>query len=229
MFLKFTRPDNKPIWINSAFVVTVEPARSGGSVVVPIGDGLDYDVKESPETVLAMLAGTPAPAVVPVPAPKSLTKTPSDVSPAGTDVLVKEKPAEVAPKVETPAAEVPPPADEEPAKATKKTTRTRKTAAKKTTTKRTSKTKKAETEPAEEAPVPPPPPPPILTDEQVGRVRKMAPGSIRKLQNTLVAQFKVADTEGAVRELVARGVLTLDKDHVNWIQPPPAAQSEGEK
>ena len=63
MFIKFTRLDGTPIWINSTFVVTVEPRRNGGSVVVPIGDGLDYDVREAPEKVLALIGGSaPAPA-----------------------------------------------------------------------------------------------------------------------------------------------------------------------
>lgn len=62
MFIKLTRLDHSAIWINASFVVTVEPRKGGGSVVVPIGDGLDYDVMESPEAVLALLADAPAPA-----------------------------------------------------------------------------------------------------------------------------------------------------------------------
>ena len=82
MYIKLTRFDNRPVWINAAFVVTVEPRRDGsGAVLVPIGDGLDYDVRESPEEVLRMLEGCPAPQVVPVPVSDCLTKTPADVSP----------------------------------------------------------------------------------------------------------------------------------------------------
>ena len=81
MFIRLTRTDGLPIWLNASFIVTVEPTRSGGSVVVPIGDGLDYDVKESPESVLALLNEAPPARVVPVPPPKALTKTPDDVSP----------------------------------------------------------------------------------------------------------------------------------------------------
>ena len=54
MYIKLTRLDNTPIWINASFVVTIEPRKGGGSVVVPIGDGLDYDVKETPEAVLSL-------------------------------------------------------------------------------------------------------------------------------------------------------------------------------
>ncbi|MBQ9740094.1 MAG: hypothetical protein IJV91_04045 [Kiritimatiellae bacterium] len=62
-------------------MVTVEPSRGGGSIVVPIGDGLDYEVKEPPEAVLAVLDGAPPAKVVPVPPPKTLTPRPDDVSP----------------------------------------------------------------------------------------------------------------------------------------------------
>ena len=102
MYIKLTRFDNRPVWLNAAFVVTVEPRRDGsGSVVVPIGDGLDYDVRESPEDVLRMLEGCPAPQVVPVPVSDCLTKTPADVSPEPERKPV-EKPAEE--KAEAPAA-----------------------------------------------------------------------------------------------------------------------------
>lgn len=81
MFIQFTRTDGTPVWLNSSFIVTIEPARSGGSIVVPIGDGLDYEVRESPKEVLAMLDGAPSVEVVPVPSPNSLTPRPDDVSP----------------------------------------------------------------------------------------------------------------------------------------------------
>lgn len=113
MYIKLTRFDNRPVWINAAFVVTVEPRRDGsGAVVVPIGDGLDYDVRESPEEVLRMLEGCPAPQVVPVPVSDSLTKTPADVSPeperkppepVSEEGPVAEKPAKK-PRAKKPAA-----------------------------------------------------------------------------------------------------------------------------
>ena len=81
MFIKLTKLDGTPIWINAVYVVTVEPRKGGGSVVVPVGDGLDYDVRESPEKVLAILGDVPAPPVIPIPSSDALTKTPADVSP----------------------------------------------------------------------------------------------------------------------------------------------------
>ena len=80
-FVRLTRLDGSPIWLNASFVVTIEPRKGGGATVVPIGDGLDYDVREAPEAVLAYLDGAPVPEVVPVPTSDALTPTPEDVSP----------------------------------------------------------------------------------------------------------------------------------------------------
>ena len=180
MYIKLTKFDNTPIWLNAAFIVTIEPRREGvGSVVVPIGDGLDYDVRESPDTVLAMLEGVPAPTVVPVPAPEALTKKPDDVS-AEPVMMTKEDVVEVK--------------DEPPAKPAKKRA-VRKPPVKKT------KIKKPEL---------------ALTESDVERLKKMAPGSVKKLANTLTSQFKVEDADGAIKALVGKGVLSLERDHVIW-------------
>ena len=73
-FVSFTRLDGRPIWLNASFIVTVEPGDNGGAVVVPIGDGLDYDVKESPEQVLAALGCAEVAKVVPVPVSDALAR-----------------------------------------------------------------------------------------------------------------------------------------------------------
>ena len=191
MYIKLTRFDNRPVWINAAFVVTVEPRRDGsGAVVVPIGDGLDYDVRESPEEVLRMLEGCPAPQVVPVPVSDCLTKTPADVSPEPErkDEAVTESVREGADStaVEAPA--------EKPAK---KAPRTKKPAAAK-------KAKPAKKPTLE------------LSDDEVARLGKLAPKSIAKLKNTLSTQFRVADVSETVAALEAKGVIRLDGNHVNW-------------
>jgi len=220
MFIKLTRLDNTPIWINAAFVVTVEPRKGGGSVVVPIGDGLDYDVRETTDQVLAMLGDAPVHtssdrfaaraahsgdmAVVPVPAPKMLAPTPEDVSPDA-------EPAKDVPPAEAPA--------EEP-KPAKRTRRTKKTAAAETTedeaekkpVKRTRRTKKATVEEVveEKSAV-------DFPEEHVARLKKMMPGSKRKLWNTLVTQFKVADAEAVVDFLQERGVIEVgSQNHIIW-------------
>ena len=185
MFIKLTRLDHSAIWINASFVVTVEPRKGGGSVVVPIGDGLDYDVMESPEAVLALLADAPAPSVVPVPAPKGLapTLTGVDVSPDDS-VLPEAKPE--------------PPAEAQPAPAAKPAR---------------SRAKKPRAAVHKAAPTSAPQ---ALGDEQIVRLRKLAPRSVRKLQNTLVSQFSVADPEDALKTLQTQGVLSVEGDHVVW-------------
>lgn len=203
MFIKLTRLDNTPIWINASFVVTVEPRKAGGSVVVPIGDGLDYDVKETPEAVLALLGDAPAPAVVPVPPPPGL-------APKTLGVEAEAEP--------TPNAE--PVADPALAPA-KKTTRTR------AKTKASAPAAEPEAATAEAVSDDKPPakkprarrtkkPALPLTEDEVARLRKLAPGTVRKLQNTLVAQFRAVEPEAAIVALEAHEILTIDRDHIVW-------------
>ena len=193
-FIRLTRPDGRPIWLNASFIVTVEPRRDGGSVVVPVGDGLDYDVRETPEAVLAYLDGAPVPEVVPVPTSDALTPTPDDVSPEGGDDDAKKE----EPEAERPAR-----------KTTRKTTKRKSAAAE--------KPEKAENPPAFEQP--PASPAADLLDDEISRLRKMAPRTVKKLQNTLMTQFKSVNAEAALATLVSRGVVVVDGTRVNWQQP----------
>ena len=194
MYIKLTRFDNRPVWLNAAFVVTVEPRRDGsGSVVVPIGDGLDYDVRESPEEVLRMLEGCPAPQVVPVPVSDCLTKTPADVSPEPE--RKPPEPVRQEKEIEKPVEEKPGEPESKPAK---KPARTKKPAA--------AKKAKPAKKPVLE-----------LSDEEVTRLGKLAPKSIAKLKNTLSTQFRVADVSETVAALEAKGVIKIDGNHVSWI------------
>ena len=199
MYIKLTRFDNRPVWLNAAFVVTVEPRRDGrGAVVVPIGDGLDYDVRESPEDVLRMLEGCPAPQVVPVPVSDCLTKTPADVSPEPERKPPEPvKPVEPERKPDTVTAPVREDADGTVLKPAKKPARAKKPAA----TKKAKPAKKPVLE---------------LSDEEVARLGKLAPKSIAKLKNTLSTQFRVADVSETVAALEAKGVIKLDGNHVGW-------------
>ena len=292
MFIRLTRLDNTPIWLNASFIVTIEPRRGGGSIVVPIGDGLDYEVREKADEVLGLLNDAPVPAVVPVPVSDCLTQTPDDVSPepertprpefvenggrsfekpVAEKSVAKDvaKAAEETASAEAASAE-PSPA-EPPAEPGKPVRKTRKTATKKATTatktrKRT--TKKAAAEAAAAAEPQPEPPqaeapkteqgpvaaskaePPAdavaaveaaptesempkpkrsvhdfaqpegaafsLDDGQVERLRRMMPKSVRKLSNTLVAQFRVEEPEAAIKALEDRGVLRIEFNHVIW-------------
>ena len=187
MYIKLTRFDNRPVWLNAAFVVTVEPRRDGdGAIVVPIGDGLDYDVRESPDEVLRMLDGCPAPQVVPVPVSDCLTKTPADVS---TEPKLKP-PTEVARDEERPAGQ--------PTQPAKKQVRVKKSA----TVKKAKPAKKPVLE---------------LSDEEVIRLGKLAPKSVAKLKNTLSTQFRVADVAATVAALETKGVIKIDGNHIDWL------------
>ena len=229
MFIKLTKLDNSPVWLNASFIVTVEPRKGGGSIVVPIGDGLDYDVREKPEDVLARLEGAPVPTVVPVPVSDCLTKTPEDVSPEPEVKRPVEPPRPTVPStpVEQPKpieAEKPvePPQQSEPvaavssesaseeaegdeSKGAKKTARTRTKIAKtaKMTAKkpRTTRAKKPTLD---------------LSEDEVVRLKKMAPGSVNKLKNTLFTQFHVENPSQTMLALEAHGHLSLDRDHVVW-------------
>lgn len=206
MFIKLTKFDNRPVWINASFVVTVEPRKDGvGTLVVPIGDGFDYDVRESVEEVLAKLEGAPAAAVVPVPASDGLTAMPEDVSP------------EKAPPRE-PAAE----SAKEPKKPRKRTVRAKAKKDQEGSAAEPSApaAEAAASEPSVPADVAPaanvPPPPLELGEDQVARLAKLAPKSVSKLKNTLASQFHVADLNATVAALAAQGTFSIDGARVIW-------------
>lgn len=272
MFIKLTRLDNSPIWFNASFIVTVEPRKGGGTTVVPIGDGLDYDVRETPEAVLSLLAGASAPATVAVQSSDALAPTAGDVSPDDSAPIepVSRWAASKAfgsrlEKFQTPRDEPePPPAapaaeeastGESGAKKARKTvrrTRTAKTkgedspddaadgaeAPKKKRATRRTRAADAETpdsapvEPAPAAPDPVAEPEPVdvfsaatsevtvpgLTPDQLSRLRKMMPGSMRKLRNTLDKQFSIAPaySDEVIDGLVSSGLVAFERDHVIW-------------
>ena len=258
MFIKLTRIDGQDVWFNSQYVVTVEPRKGSGALVVPLGDGIDYEVRESPEMIVAALGGDLAPGKVkrPLPAVPVGTKpppaTPVEAKPPSVAPADKvANPSDVVPKAEpelpdfrinsaaTPvpfelrnvpeAAEVaavrPPPA--------KKTVRRKRTTAKTTAADESpsaaKKKKEASAEaPAEEAPkkktvrkaatrkpklLPMP-----LTDEQLVRLQKMAPGNVKRLANTLKAQFALEEAEPVIAALQAHGVITVNEQgRISWV------------
>ena len=247
MFIKLTRIDGQDVWFNSQYVVTVEPRKGSGALVVPLGDGIDYEVRESPEMIVAALGGDLAPGKV---------KRPPSVAPVGT------KPPSVAPanKGDKPSAAVPEAAPELPdfrinsaatpvpfelrnvpeaAEAAavppppaKKTVRRKRTTAKMAAADElpsAAKKKEVPVEaPAEEAPKKktvrkaatrkPKLPPLPLTDEQLVRLQKMAPGNAKRLANTLKAQFALEEAEPVIAALQAHGVITVNEQgRISWV------------
>lgn len=227
MFIKLTRFDNRPVWLNASFIVTVEPRRDGnGAVVVPIGDGLDYDVRETPTEVLKMLEGASEATVVPVPVSDCLTKTPADVSPE-PEKKNPPPPAPAAPAARAVASaeEGVPPVEESGKKPRKRATRK---TAKPAAEKKPRAAKKADEPVAEapkaEAPVPPAAPFKLeLSDDQIARLRKMAPKSVAKIKNTLATQFHIGDVVGTVAALAEKGLYKIDGNHIDWPSEPAEA------
>ena len=197
MYIKLTRMNGRPIWLNASFIVTIEPhERSGGSIVVPIGDGLDYEVKEPPATVLAMLDGAPVPAVVPVPTTDALDTAaaqdaPERISEAEDDSGKRTKTVKKTAK--KPKAE---PDEKIEAEADKG-----ESSLKKKVATRSRKQKKTPLE---------------LSESELERLRKLSPKSLRKLSNTISSQFKPADAEKTITSLKEHDVIDLEGDHVIW-------------
>ena len=206
MFIRLTRTDGQPIWINASFVVTVEPARSGGSVVVPIGDGLDYDVKETPETVLALLDEAPPAKVVPVPPPKALTPTPDDVSPEvgfrrGDD-------GESSPEE--------PPEAEEPKPVAKKRTRRAKPSARKAEETSAKKPEKGAEPTVAKGEVPVPPDFDVIVADL--KARKCRTG--KRMRNAIKSYFgktDEAEIDHIIETMINRGYMLIGADgHIDW-------------
>ena len=204
MYIKLTRMNGQPIWLNASFVVTVEPTRIGGAIVVPIGDGLDYEVRESPETVLALLAGAPTPAVVPVRPPRALVPQPEDVSPE------EERPSD--PEPEKPVEEAKPP----------KRGRRRKKNAEQSATAATED--KVQTSSAEEVSRMTETAEPEGFREIVADLKARKCRTGKRLRNAIKSYFKKTDEleiDYIIETMINRGYMLVGADgHVTWIENP---------
>ena len=222
MFIRLTKKDGNHIWLNSAFIVTVEPVKSGGAVVVPFGDGLDYEVRESAESIISLVEGVPASEIVAAPVEDAPVETAKALPPTE----VAEPAAEEQPVFD--AVEVPSVSAEESAAAVAAVSQL---SPKPLEEKPTKRARKAKTRPA-------PAGTPAtegerklprrravrkttldLTEDQLERVRSMAPRSVKRLTNTLSSQFAVLDPETTVRALVEHDIITVDEQsHITWIK-----------
>lgn len=215
MFIRLTRTDGRPIWINPEFIVTVEGRKDGGAIVVPAGDGLDYDVKESPDAVMRMCGGVAAGAQPVAEQPAAEQPQPAEPpQPAEQEQPAKE-PTDVLPMQDAPPVSV------AQAEATVQALREK--------VKRLRKAAEVAPKPSAEEEKPKPAAKPRkkasrskkpaidLTDEQMARLKKMAPGSRQKLLNTL-SHLKVPNAEATAVALIAHKVIEILPDnHVNWL------------
>lgn len=209
MFIQLTRTDGSPVWLNAGFVVTVEPSRGGGSIVVPIGDGLDYEVTETPEAVIEVLDGAPPTKVVPVPPPRTLTPRPDDVSP---DV----NPADCD-KIATP---------EEPPSASKKPRKSKSSAVKKDASEEpekpaepkpaTKKKRAAAKKTSEKLDLP--------EDFQkiVEGLKARKCRTVKRLRNAMKSfhgKSDVGEMDRIIEEMMSIGLILIEPDgHVKWIE-----------
>ena len=221
MFIRLTKKDGNHIWLNSGFIVTVEPVRSGGAVVVPFGDGLDYEVRESAESIISLVEGLPTSEIAAAPVEDAPVETAKGLPTVEVVEAVAEQPV-------FEAVEVPSVSDEESAAAVAAVSQL---APKPEEEKPTKRARKAKTRPA-------PAGTPAtegerklprrravrkttldLTEDQLARVRSMAPRSVKRLTNTLSSQFAVLDPETTVRALVEHDIITVDdQSHITWIK-----------
>jgi len=204
MYIKLTRMNGRPIWLNASFVVTVEPTPIGGAIVVPIGDGLDYEVRETPETVLALLSGAPAPAVVPVRPPRALAPQPEDVSPE------EERPSDSEP--EQPVEE---------AKPTKRGRRRKKNteqSATASTADRVQSTSAGDVSSMTETPEP------EGFREIVADLKARKCRTGKRLRNAIKSYFKKTDEteiDHIIETMINKGYMLVGSDgHVTWIENP---------
>ena len=208
MYIKLTRMNGRPIWLNASFVVTVEPTPIGGAIVVPIGDGLDYEVRESPETVLALLADAPAPTVVPVRPPRALAPQPEDVSPE-EERLSDPEPE---PEPEKPAEE---------AKPAKRGRRRKKNVESSTTA---STGDQVQTPLAEEVSRMAETPEPEGFREIVADLKARKCRTGKRLRNAIKSYFKKTDDleiDYIIETMINRGYMLVGADgHVTWIENP---------
>ena len=200
--------NGRPIWLNASFVVTVEPTPIGGAIVVPIGDGLDYEVRESPETVLALLADAPAPTVVPVRPPRALAPQPEDVSPE-EERLSDPEPE---PEPEKPAEE---------AKPAKRGRRRKKNVESSTTA---STGDQVQTPLAEDVSRMTETPEPEGFREIVADLKARKCRTGKRLRNAIKSYFKKTDEleiDYIIETMINRGYMLVGADgHVTWIENP---------
>ena len=205
MFIKLTRTDGTPVWLNPEFIVRIEPWKKG-SAVAAAGDG-DFEVMEDPRTILALAGGVRA-----AQAPKGEGRAPA--RPATGEVPV----APVAPAAtgETPVVPVgTDPTGETPVFPVRKT-RSRK----KATSEPTPKPAPEPTPAPEPAPGPVPDPandlfpePPDEVAVAAAILKKQRCRSRKRIQNTIKSMNPKMSMDAAralLEQMESRGFVLID-------------------
>ena len=188
---------------------------------MPIGDGLDYEVRESTETVLSMLEGAPPAKVVPVPPPQALTPRPDDVSPdvdprgcgrggeeeSGSVPQKKVRKTKAASKTANSVRRAKDPADAQSEGQEKDESAAAPRKARAASRKKASGSDSAE-------------PPPDAFEEIIGDLRARKCRTVKRMRNAIKSFYGKTDDEEVeriVEAMIAGGHILVGADgHVNW-------------
>jgi len=200
MFIKLTRTDGTPVWLNPEFIVRIEPWKKG-SAVAAAGDG-DFEVMEDPRAILAMAGG------VRVSRPATGETSVGSVEPTATG--------------ETPVVPVEPVATGETPVVPVRKTRSRKKAVAEPEPAPTAAPEPAPTVAPEPASEPPPAPAPTndlfpqAPDEvavAAAILKKNRCRSRKRIENTIKSmnpKMSMADARALLQQMEARGFVLID-------------------
>ena len=199
MFIKLTRTDGTPVWLNPEFIVRIEPWKKG-SAVAAAGDG-DFEVMEDPRAILAMAGGVRVEA-----AGGSRGARPA----TGETPVV---PVAVAQEREPPAT------DETPVVPVRKTRSRKKAVAEPEPAPTAAPTPEPVPEPASEPPAAPAPAndlfpePPDEVAVAAAILKKNRCRSRKRIENTIKSmnpKMSMADARALLQQMEARGLVLID-------------------
>ena len=193
MFVKLTKTDGTPVWLNPDFIVRIEPWKKG-SAVAAAGDG-DFEVLEDPRTILSLAGGVRVEAARGSRGARPATGETPVVPVVGRGV--HDAPAATG---ETPVVPVEPAATDETPVAPVRKTRSR---------------KKAVAEPAPEPPAEealfPDPPDEVAVAASI--LKKNRCRSRKRIENTIKSlnpKMSMADARALLQQMEARGLVLID-------------------
>ena len=199
MFIKLTRTDGTPVWLNPEFIVRIEPWKKG-SAVAAAGDG-DFEVMEDPRAILAMAGGVRVGA-----AGGSRVSQPA----TGETPVV---PVAVAQEHDPPAT------DETPVVPVRKTRSRKKAVAEPEPAPTAAPTPEPVPEPASEPPAAPAPAndlfpePPDEVAVAAAILKKNRCRSRKRIENTIKSmnpKMSMADARALLQQMEARGFVLID-------------------
>ena len=223
MFIKLTKTDGTPVWLNPEFIVRIEPWKKG-SAVAAAGDG-DFEVMEDPRAILALAGGVRV-AQAPSGEGRAPARPSGESGAGGANGGAPDTPASdetpVAPVVapaQTPVMEAVPPV--------RKTRSRRKTASTPVPEPIPESDPVPVPEPAPE-PVPEPVPAPPPTEQPASNLFPEPPDEVavaaailkknrcrsrKRIENTIKSmnpKMSMADARALLQQMEARGLVLID-------------------